>query len=43
MGVITFDGRQSSAYGIVVEHFPDYAMPKPDYEIIHVPGKMVTL
>lgn len=39
MGVITFDGRQSSAYGIVVEHFPDYAMPKPDYEIIHVPGK----
>lgn len=39
MGVITFDGRQSSAYGIVVEHFPDYTMPKPDYEIIHVPGK----
>lgn len=39
MGVITFDGRQSSAYGIVVEHFPDYTMPKPDYEIVHVPGK----
>lgn len=39
MGVITYNGVASSAYGIVVEHPPGYSYPKRDYEIVHVPGR----
>lgn len=39
MGVITFDGRCSKDYGIVIEHFPDHEYPEKDYEVVHVPGR----
>lgn len=39
MGVITFNSRLSSTFGIQVEQRPNYELPEKDYEIIHVPGK----
>ena len=39
MGVIIFNGKSSSDYGINVEHYPDYEIPERDYDVVHVPGK----
>lgn len=39
MGVIIFNGRSSTEFGIEVEHLPDYDTPERDYDIIHVPGR----
>lgn len=39
MGVITFNSRLSSTFGIQVEQRPNYELPEKDYEIVHVPGK----
>lgn len=39
MGVIIFDNRSSSDYGINIEIPPNYEMAEKDYEIIHIPGR----
>lgn len=39
MGVIIFNGKQSSDYGIVVENPPSYVFPKRRVESITVPGR----
>lgn len=39
MGVIIFNNISSLDYHIQVEHPPEYAFPKKDYEIQHVPGR----
>lgn len=39
MGVITFNGKPSSDYGVFVETYPDYEFPERDYETVEIPGK----
>lgn len=39
MGIITFNGIESSEYGIVVEHEPNYEIPERIYEKISIPGR----
>ena len=39
MGVIIFNGIQSTNYGIHVEKPPVYATPERDYEVVHIPGR----
>ncbi|MBQ0142252.1 MAG: hypothetical protein KBT06_05555 [Prevotellaceae bacterium] len=39
MGVITYNGKSSSDFGIIVEHYPSYDIPEKDYDVVHVPGR----
>lgn len=39
MGVILFNEKLSSDYGIHVEKPPVYAIPERDYEVVHIPGR----
>lgn len=39
MGVIFFNGKNSKDYGIEVETFPEYVVPKRMYDVTHVPGR----
>ena len=39
MGEIIYNGRSSREFGLEVETFPDYQVPKRSYETVHVPGR----
>lgn len=39
MGLVIFNGVSSEDLNATVQHPPEYAVPKRDYEVTHVPGR----
>lgn len=39
MGVVTFNGKSSTEFGVSVQHPPQYQIPQREYQVTHVPGR----
>ncbi len=39
MGIITFDGKTSNEFNVVVEVFPNYTVPEKEYQSFSIPGR----
>ena len=39
MGIITFNGKSSSSFGIIVEHYPSPNRPARRGTVLQIPGR----